>query len=53
MTKTAIKRELHNIRYELDWLSRYEQTHNPDLTVKRHIRLKKTSLALKALQAND
>ncbi len=30
MTKKAIAHELRNIRYELDWLQRREQQHNPD-----------------------
>ncbi len=59
MTKTAIRRELHNIRYELDWLSYHEQAHNPEWRFrsapfsKRHVRLMKTYWVLKALQANS
>lgn len=59
MTKTAIRRELRNVRHELDWLSCREPAHNPDwrfrsaLFSKRHVRLVKTYWALKALQAND
>ena len=30
MTKTAIKRELRNVKVELDWLLWREQQHNPD-----------------------
>ena len=30
MTKSAIQRELRNIRYELKWLARREEDYNPD-----------------------
>lgn len=45
MTKTAIRRELRNIRNEMDWLLWREQQHNPDwrfrsaLYSKRRVRL--------------
>lgn len=56
MTKTAIRRELHNVRIELDWLSWREQIHNPDWSFtsrsysKRRTRLVKTWWALKGMQ---
>ena len=59
MTKTAIKRELHNVRTELEWLLWREQTHNPDWRFrsqpysKRHARLVRTFWALKALQSKS
>ncbi|MCR4621713.1 MAG: hypothetical protein K5663_06485 [Clostridiales bacterium] len=59
MNKTAIRRELRNIRYELEWLSRREEEYNPDWRFKptqyskHRTRLVKTYWALKALQAND
>ena len=57
MTKTEIRRELHNVRIELDWLSWREQMCNPDWRFtsrpysKRRARLVKTWWALKAMQA--
>ena len=59
MNKTAIRRELRNIRYELEWLSRREEEYNPDWRFKptpyskRRARLVKTYWALKALQARS
>lgn len=56
MTKTAIKRELRNVKVELDWLLWREQQHNPDWRFtsqpysKRRARLVRTFWALKALQ---
>ena len=53
MTKTAITRELRNIRYELERLSRREKEYNPDWRFmptpygKRRTRLVKTYWALK------
>lgn len=58
MTKTAIKRELRNVRVELDWLLWREQQHNPDWHFtsqpysKRRARLVRTFWALKALQVS-
>jgi len=55
MTKTAIKRELRNVKYELDWLLWREQQRNPDWRFmstpysKRRTRLVKTFWALKAM----
>ena len=52
MTKTAITRELRNIRSELDWLLWREKAFNPDWRFKpipyskRRARLVKTYLAL-------
>ena len=57
MTKAAIRRELHNVRIELDWLLWREQKQNPDWRFKslpyskRRARLVKTWWALKAMQA--
>ena len=56
MTKTAIKRNLHNIRVELEWLAACEKAHNPNWRFlsspysKRRARLVKTYWALKVLQ---
>ena len=56
MTKAAVKRELRNVRVELDWLLWREQQHNPDWRFrsqpfsKRRARLVRTFWALKALQ---
>ena len=55
MTKTAIKRELRNVKYELDWLLWREQQRNPAWRFmftpysKRRTRLVKTFWALKAM----
>ena len=55
MTKTAIKRELHNIRCELDWLIWCEKNRNPEWRFmsqpysKRRARLVRTYWALKKL----
>ena len=56
MTKAAIRRELRNVKTELDWLLWREQVHDPDWRFrstpysKRRARLVKTYWALKALQ---
>jgi len=56
MTKTAIRRELRNVKIELDWLLWREQTYDPNWRFwsqpysKRRARLVKTYWALKALQ---
>ena len=56
MTKTAIRRELRNIRIELEWLAWREQIHNTDWRFtsrpysKRRARLVKTWWALKTMQ---
>ena len=56
MTKAAIRRELHNVRVELEWLAWREQIHNPDWHFtsrpysKRRARLVKTWWALKAME---
>ena len=56
MTKTAIMRELCNIRNELDWLSWREQQHNPDWCFrsvpysKHRARLVKSYWGLQSLQ---
>ena len=56
MTKTAIRRELRNIRYELEWLARREEEYNPDWRFKptpyskRRIRLVRIYWALRTLQ---
>lgn len=55
MTKTAIKRELRNIRTELEWLAWCEKVNNPEWRFmpqpysKRRARLVKTYWALKRL----
>ena len=55
MTKPALKRELRNVKYELDWLLWREQQRNPDWRFmstpysKRRTRLVKTFWALKAM----
>ena len=55
MTKIAIKRELHNIRCELDWLIWCEKVRNPEWRFmsqpysKRRARLVRTYWALKGL----
>ncbi len=57
MTKSAIKHELHNVRYELEWLAKREKELNPDWYFKptaygkHRKRLVRTYWALKALQA--
>ena len=57
VTKTAIKRELRNVRTELEWLMWREQAHDPDWRFrsqpysKRRTRVVKTWWALKAVQA--
>lgn len=59
MTKAAIRRELHNIKTELEWLLWCEKVNNPEWHFtsqpysKRRARLVKTWWALKALQAKD
>ena len=59
MNKTAIRRELRNIRCELDWLLQCEEEYNPDWRFKstpyskHRRRLVKTYWALKALQAKS
>lgn len=56
MTKTAIKRALHNIKVELEWLVAEEKAHNPNWSFmskpysKRRARLVRTYWALKAMQ---
>lgn len=56
MTKTAIRRELRNVKTELDWLLWREQAYDPDWRFrsqpysKRRARLVKTFWALKAMQ---
>ena len=56
MTKAEIAHELHNIRYELDWLVKCEKVYNPDWLFrstpysKHRRRLVKTYWALKELQ---
>ena len=56
MTKTVIKRDLHNIKVELEWLAVCEKAHNPDWRFmagpysKRRARLVRTYWALKAMQ---
>ena len=56
MTKTAIRRELRNVKIELDWLLWREQAYDPDWRFrstpysKRRARLVKTYWALKGLQ---
>ena len=56
MTKKAIAHELRSVRYELDWLQRREQAHNPDWRFtatpysKRRARLVRTYWALKTMQ---
>ena len=58
MTKAAIKRELRNVKVELDWLLWREQQYNPDWRFtpqpysKRRARLVRTFWALKALQVS-
>ena len=58
MTKTAIRRELRNVKTKLDWLLWREQQHNPDWRFrsqpysKRRARLVRTFWALKALQTS-
>ena len=55
MTKSAIKREMHNVRYELEWLAYCERVHDPEWRFrsqpysKRRARLVKTYWALKGL----
>ena len=57
VTKTAIKRELRNVRTEQEWLMWCEQAHDPDWRFrsqpysKRRARVVKTWWALKAVQA--
>ena len=59
MTKSAIRRELRNIRYELNWLARREEEYNPDWRFKptpyskHRARLVKTYWALIRLQARS
>ena len=56
MTKSAIRRELRNIRYELNWLARCEEEYNPDWRLmpmpysKHRKRLVKTYWAFKTMQ---
>ena len=56
MTKAAIRRELHNIKCELEWIAWCERSHNPEWRFtsqpysKRRARLVKTWWALKAMQ---
>lgn len=55
MTKSAIKREIRNVRYELEWLAHCEKVHNPEWRFrsqpysKRRARLVRTYWALKGL----
>ena len=56
MTKAAIRRELHNVKCELEWLVWCEKVHDPEWRImstsysKRRARLVKTWWALKAMQ---
>ena len=58
MTKSTIRHELRNIRYELKWLARREEEYDPDWRFKptpyskRRTRLVKTYWALKLLLNN-
>ena len=59
MTKTAIRRELRNVKTELDWLLWREQAHDSDWRFrshpysKRRARLVRTYWVLKALQRQN
>lgn len=59
MKKTAIRRELHNIKVELEWLLWCERSYNPDWRFtsqpysKRRARLVKSYWALKAMLARN
>ena len=56
MTKAAIRRELHNVKCELEWLAWCEKVHDPEWRFmsqpysKRRARLVRTWWALKAMQ---
>ena len=55
MTKSAIKREMRNVRYELEWLAYCERVHDPEWRFmsqpysKRRARLVRTYWALNGL----
>lgn len=59
MTKSAIRRELRNVKTELDWLLWREQAHDSDWRFrsqpysKRRARLVRTYWVLKALQRHN